>query len=115
MLLVLSLTFLPSARGITNVPCPTFRIVCLGAEKCEGANIKLKTELSGAGPRVTPTYKWCVSAGTITSGQDTNSIEIDASHVSDEWITVVVMIGGLDRACLNHDTYKVRSANVPLD
>ena len=49
MLLVLSLTFLPSARGITNVPCPTFKIVCLEAEKCEGANIKLKDPAIGRG------------------------------------------------------------------
>ena len=72
-----------------------------------GQGAKLSVELRGGGSRHTPTYAWCLSAGIITSGQGTDTIEIDTSALTDKWITVVVMIGGLDRACSNVATFRI--------
>ena len=105
--LALLILLVPDARGLTNSPCPTIRIICLDGEQCSGVRSTLKAEVSGEGPGVTLTYKWCVSAGTIISGQDTDTIEIDASGISDEWITVVILINGLDRSCHNFNTYRI--------
>jgi hypothetical protein len=48
---------------------------------------------------VTPTFKWEVSAGTISSGQGTHSITVDASKTFRSSFTATVDVGGFDRAC----------------
>src|ERR1044071_8596448 len=62
----------------------------------EGAERKyvLVANISGADPKMEPTYKWCISAGKIMRGEGTYEIEIDAADVKDEVITVTVIIGG---------------------
>ncbi len=106
-LFTLSLLPAPPVRGIPGSPCPTINIKCLTGEQCGGNRSRLIVEVRGGGTGYTPTYTWCLSAGTITSGQGTDTIEIDTSAVSDKWITVVVMIGGLDRECTDVVTYRI--------
>lgn len=103
---LVSLSLLPvsPARRISDAPCPNIVIKCLGGDQCRANRSKLLVEVNGGRAESTPKYTWCLSAGTITSGQGTDTIEIDTSALSDEWITVVIMIGGFDRACSNTAT-----------
>jgi hypothetical protein len=48
---------------------------------------------------VSPTYSWTVSAGTITSGQGTDSITVDTANTGGQTITATVELGGLDPSC----------------
>jgi hypothetical protein len=45
------------------------------------------------------TYNWSVSAGTITSGQGTNSISVDTANLGGQTVTATVELGGLDPSC----------------
>lgn len=107
ILVTSSLLTISPIRGSSDSPCPTIAIKCLTGEKCVGHKEKLLVEVRGGRSGYKPTYTWCLSAGTITSGQSSDTIEIDTSTVTDKWITVVVMIGGLDRACTNVVTYRI--------
>jgi hypothetical protein len=107
LILMFSLSPLLSARRLLLAPCPTIQIKCLEGERCDGTRSKLLVEIKGGGLELKPTYAWCVSAGTIVGRQGTDTIEIDTSSLTDTWITVVVMIGGLDKACSNVATYRI--------
>ncbi len=107
MALALSLLLVPTSRGGTNAPCPVINIKCIEGEPCGGVSSKLTVEVMGAGPNVIPTYKWCVSAGMIISGQGTDTIEIESSGTDEEWITVVIIVGGLDRSCDGVDSHRI--------
>ena len=82
-------------------------ISCAEGEECDGRRQKLAVSVSGADPNITPTFKWCISAGTLVSGQGTTAIEIDAGDVNEEKITVVLMFGGADKLCNNVASYSL--------
>ena len=46
------------------------------------------------------TYNWTVSAGTITSGQGTDSINVDTTGLSGRSVTATMTLGGLDPLCM---------------
>lgn len=89
--------------------CPRAEISCGSEEECESQakRRELWVDISGADPAVTPTIKWCVSAGTIVSGQGTGAVVIDASGVKEEYVKVKVVIGGYNRHCPVEDTYLI--------
>jgi hypothetical protein len=87
--------------------CPTVKIKRYQEKESGDRRYVLGAQIAGADPRMTPTYKWCISAGTITSGKGTYEIEIDAAGVKDEGITVTVMIGGFPWPCDNVAVYKI--------
>jgi hypothetical protein len=45
------------------------------------------------------TYNWSVSAGTISSGQGTSSIQVDTAGLGGQTVTATVELGGLDPSC----------------
>ena len=96
--------FSPAAAGSD---CPTLEINCGSAEQCQSKarRRELSAWIAGGDPAVTPTFKWCVSAGEIVSGQDTGAVVIDASGVEEEYVTVVVVVGGFPRGCATTETY----------
>ncbi len=103
----------PRVVEIPDPPCPIIQIKYDGEGECGGNNCKLMVEVTGAGPQVKPSYTWCVSGGTITRGQRTDRIEVDLSELPDDgWVTVVVMIGGLDGACENYVTRRIVRRNM---
>ena len=96
-----------SSHTEPTADCPMVEIS--RPQEKDGAERKyvLVANISGADPRMEPTYKWCISAGKITRGEGTYEIEIDAADVKDEGITVTVMIGGVPWPCDNVAVYKV--------
>src|SRR5438477_6266384 len=75
------------------VPCPTVNVSC--PDTADPGPITFTANVSG-GPG-TQTYSWSVSAGTITGGQNTSSITVNAS--AGQSITATVDLGGLDPNC----------------
>lgn len=91
--------------------CPIITIACLSDESCCGPKYTFSANISGGYPDREPSYKWSVSAGTITSGQGTGSIEVDASKVSDKPLTVTVEIGNIiPKGCPTTESYTTQCA-----
>jgi hypothetical protein len=81
-----------------RIPCPAVRVMCPDSRE-PGEPLTFTVSITGGDPNVTPTFNWTVSAGTISSGQGTNSITVDASKVSHTWFTATIDVGGYDPAC----------------
>ena len=85
--------------GVSNAAaqsCPTLTIYSPDTIAV-GSSLKMSLNVSGGG-KVTPTYNWSVSSGTITSGQGTSTITIEKLGAG-EAVTGTVEIGGFDRSC----------------
>lgn len=76
-------------------PCPTISITGSSGDLCRSQRYSFSATLAGLDPRFTPTFKWNVSAGTITKGQGTYSIEVDASAANGKAITATLEVGGV--------------------
>ncbi len=77
-------------------PCPTISVSC-PADVPQDSPITFTASVVGEAPSVT--YNWSVSAGTITSGQGTSSIQVDTTGLGGQTVTATVEVGGLDPAC----------------
>jgi hypothetical protein len=80
----------------TPTSCPQVNVTCPTDPVKPGTPLTFTANISGGDPDVTPTFKWTVSAGTITSGQDTSLITVDAAALS---VTAAVEVGGYEPAC----------------
>jgi hypothetical protein len=79
--------------------CPTTKTTCPDSVYVK-EKLTFTAEVRGGDSRVTPTYNWTVSAGSIESGQGTPVIHVDTSEVpADTTVTATVDVGGFDRAC----------------
>jgi PKD domain-containing protein len=79
--------------------CPTTQVSCPDSVEA-GGKLMFTSLVSGGDQNVTPTYNWTVSAGSISSGQGTSTIEVDTSEVpGDSTVTATVDVGGFDREC----------------
>jgi hypothetical protein len=67
--------------------CPQITVSCPTDLVKAGDSVTFSANVSGGDPKVTPTYNWSVSAGTITSGQGTPSITVDTAGLGGESIT----------------------------
>jgi hypothetical protein len=91
--------------------CPVIKIACLPSESCCGPKYTFTANISGGYPDRDPSYKWIVSAGAITSGQGTGSIEVDASKAGEKPLTVTVEIGNIiPEGCPITDSYTTQCA-----
>jgi hypothetical protein len=82
-----------------KVACPVTKVTC---PETVYANDKLRftAQVQGGDAKVTPTYNWTVSAGSIEFGQGTPSIYVSTRSLSDgETVTATVEVGGYDREC----------------
>src|SRR5437588_3701109 len=62
--------------------------------------LRFTAEVQGGDSKVTLTYNWTVSAGSIELGQGTSSISVSTRNLSDgETVTATVEVGGYDREC----------------
>ncbi|MEK6284305.1 MAG: hypothetical protein AABO57_01025 [Acidobacteriota bacterium] len=109
MLPVIALLFLPCASAIRHVSaqqrqqpqskCPVTKVTCPDSVEANDT-LKITVEVRGGDPKVTPTYNWTVSAGSIESGQGTPNIEVSTKEIApDATVTATVEAGGFDRAC----------------
>ncbi|MGI8565261.1 MAG: PKD domain-containing protein [Pyrinomonadaceae bacterium] len=80
-----------------TIPCPNVTVSCPDAVD-QGQTATFTANLSAGDPNVTPTFNWSVSAGTITSGQGTSSIQVDTTGVTGP-ITATVNVGGYNETC----------------
>lgn len=93
----------PTARALSgkSQECPKVKISCPAKLKA-GEILKFTASITGGEPEEEeiPTYYWTVSAGSISSGQGTTSIEVDTSGLPHNAIvTATLSVGGYARAC----------------
>jgi K319-like protein len=79
-------------------PCPTVSVSCPDSVDV-GQAVTYTASVNGGPPNLTPTFNWSVSAGTITSGQGTSSIQVDTSGLGGQSVTATVTLGGADPSC----------------
>ena len=88
----------------TPIPCPTVDVTCADTAT-PGDRITFRASVSGGDPGVTPTYNWTVSAGTIESGQGTDTITVSTTGLpGNSSVTATVDVGGYDRSCSTSDS-----------
>ena len=92
--------------GETPAACPSVDVSCADTARA-GDPVTFTANISGMPPNVTPTFNWTVSAGTISSGQGTNTITVDTTGVGGQSITATVDVGGYDRSCSTSDSCTV--------
>ncbi len=80
-----------------DIVCPTITMTCPDAVD-EGTPITIKASATAATPAVSG-YNWTVSAGTITSGQGTDTITVDTAGKGGQSITATVELAGVDPSC----------------
>jgi hypothetical protein len=86
-------------QGQPQTKCPTTKVTC-PAEVSKSDKLTFTAEVKGGDQKVTPTYNWTVSAGSIESGQGTTVIEVSTKEVpADSTVTATVDVGGFDREC----------------
>lgn len=100
----------PLCQAFTSVPvivracppprpyCPNVSIYCPDTVAL-GQPVTFTANVSGGTTGVTPTYRWTVSAGTIISGQDTPSIQVDTAGLGGRSITAKVEVLGYNLDC----------------
>ncbi|HEV2800166.1 MAG TPA: hypothetical protein VGW12_06705 [Pyrinomonadaceae bacterium] len=80
--------------------CPTVTVSCPDtAEENQESGLKFTANVSGGDPKVTPTFNWTISAGTISSGQGTSTISVDTTGIGGQTVTATVDLGGFAREC----------------
>ncbi|MBA3439060.1 MAG: hypothetical protein H0T92_04240 [Pyrinomonadaceae bacterium] len=99
------------------IPCPTITLDCPTGIVPAGQSVTLTANAAfSPQPEQVPTltYNWTVSAGNITSGQGTNSIQVDTTGLGGQTINATVTAGGLDATCANNSaTCSVQIAEPP--
>lgn len=75
--------------------CPVITVICSSGKTCCGPKYTFTANITGGYADREPTYKWSVSVGTITKGQGTSSIEVDASNLDDKPMTAMVELGNI--------------------
>jgi hypothetical protein len=78
--------------------CPALSVTC-PTEVDEGQPAAFTANLTQGTPVISETYKWTVSAGTITNGEGTSSITVDTTGIGGGVVTATVEVGGIDPSC----------------
>lgn len=65
----------------------------------ESSSFFFTANVAGGDPNVTPNYNWSISAGTISKGQGTSTIEVTTNGLGTQTITATVEIGGFSGTC----------------
>jgi len=82
-----------------NAACPVTKVTCPEMVYTTD-KLRFSAEVQGGDAKVTPTYNWTVSAGSIELGQGTSSIYVSTQGLSNgETVTATVEVGGYDREC----------------
>ncbi len=79
-------------------PCPTVSVSC-PTDVEPNAPITFTASVTGGPDGASWTYNWSVSAGTISSGQGTSTIQVDTAGLGGQSVTATVSIGGADPSC----------------
>ena len=96
--------------------CPTVTVSCPDVSR-PGGTLTFTANVSGGDPRVTPTFDWTVSSGTISGGQGTSSVTVKVVSVPGpcgESYTGTVEVGGYDRSCLTSGSCTIMDECPPM-
>jgi hypothetical protein len=79
-------------------PCPKITISTPN-EATDSRHLVFNVKTEGAESYGAPSFDWTTSLGKIINGQNTSEVEIDASGLETQELTITVSIGGFDPAC----------------
>lgn len=99
-LLLLPLVLTPARRSAVAraaQKCPAVVVTCPDSAAL-GKEATFSVSVDAAAADVKYTYKWEVSAGSITGGQGTTSIKVDTTGVAAS-VAATVEVGGLPASC----------------
>jgi hypothetical protein len=95
-----------SSVSVLVNPCAEVRPVCPAIEISCPTNVALNQPLTftsrysgGVPANVTPVYNWTVSAGTIISGQGTDTITVDTKGLAGQTVRASLSMGGYNLEC----------------
>lgn len=97
-------TAFTSARVVVrNCPpprpfCPNVSMYCPDVTQV-GTPVTFTATMSGGTAGVTPAYNWKVSAGTISTGQGTQTITVDTTGLAGQPITATLEVEGYNLSC----------------
>src|ERR1041384_6379300 len=87
-------------------PCPAVQPVCPAIEIVCPTNVATDQPLTfssrytgGVPANVTPVFNWTVSAGTIISGQGTDTIKVDTTGLAGQTVRASLSMGGYNLEC----------------
>lgn len=83
---------------VPNIVCPEVAVSCPDSVM-EGSPATISARVVRAGTPPVSSYNWSVSAGTITSGQGTETITVDTAGKGGQSITATVEVVGPDPSC----------------
>jgi PKD-like domain len=95
-----------SSVSVLVNPCVTVQPVCPAIEIVCPTNIGIDQPLTfssrytgGVPANVAPAYNWTVSAGTIVSGQGTDTIKVDTTGLAGQTVRASLSMGGYNLEC----------------
>jgi hypothetical protein len=94
-----SVSVLVNACAEVKPVCPAIEITC-PTYIATDQPLTFKSTYSGGVPaNVTPAYNWTVSAGTIISGQGTDTITVDTKGLAGQTVRASLSMGGYNLEC----------------
>ncbi len=94
-----SVSVLVNPCAVVQPVCPAVEIVC-PTNPVMGQPLTFSSRLAGGVPAtVSPVYNWTVSAGTIISGQGTDTIRVDTTGLAGEIVRASLSVGGYNLEC----------------
>jgi hypothetical protein len=105
--LVFALLVACSTSAQTTEKCSIVSVEGPAKEVDAGNPIVFTAHLTSNVPVSKPGIKWKVSAGTITSGEDSFSITVDTAGLGGQSITATVEVGNVPTTCLTVASYNV--------
>jgi len=95
-----------SSVSVLVNPCPVVQPVCPAIEIVCPTNVVIDQPLTfssrysgGVPANITPAYNWTVSAGTIISGQGTDTIRVDTTGLGGQTVKAYLSMGGYNLEC----------------
>ena len=80
-------------------PCPTITILT-PKDTNDNKHLIFVTKIEGVRGDATPSFNWTTTSGKIINGQNTKEVEIDASGLEGDELTMTVSVGGFDPSCM---------------
>lgn len=97
---LLALLFMLNAAGLAySQDCPVVVVSC--PDSANGPTLHFNANVSIGDPSAKLTFKWTVSAGKITSGQETASIIVDTEGAGGITFTATVEVAEFPKECKN--------------
>ncbi|HEY2962286.1 MAG TPA: hypothetical protein VGJ37_07705 [Pyrinomonadaceae bacterium] len=93
-----SVTVLVNACAPVRPVCPAIEISCPTATAVDQP-LTFTSHYTGGTAGITPAYNWTVSAGTIISGQGTDTIKVDTAGLAGQTIRASLSMGGYNLEC----------------